>query len=711
MDAKTLIALLLCLALAGCILPQNNPWAGFETGAGTTNFNACGTMSATGEVYNQTADISATTNCIVITAENVTIRGNGFTITQTATANANYTGISSNSSKTIIANLTLKNFQTGISLSSTASNATLNNLVVKDAKGLNGANGAAGTDGSCGYTGTYVTIISTATSGSPGTNGTPVFGMIVNSSGNSFSNITFQNISSGTGGNGGNGGNGGSCSWGYCSYSCVGQGGDGGAAGTSPAIQSIIFTSSENNTLANITVTSFTRGLAGSVGALGCGGGGADYGYCHLSGGTNGVAGAAGNNSTIFALLMNNGGKSSFTQYSALNLNYSQNNSYGVYLNGSSSNKFFICNNTADFRSNASQNISSYENVGYWPTVTSNGSDATSFASTTIYSGAPFSYWYNSTLRPTAPIIVSSRISPNGTTTSNNTLMGYCNATDANPDNVNYTYKVYKNGTLFSSGTTAFFTQGVEVNVANVTTTINFTHLSNWTLECMASDIGGLNTSKLNSSNTTFNATAQYTSPTPLNDSLVDGSIIVNVTAWGITPTSCNLTLGNGSMLTMTVSGQNCNTSITFGNGNFNFTVNVSGGGLLLQPGLRYVHTLFVNASYNTGISTLSFKPIHAWAQNVEPVNQTSTKPVYNITNTQNFTAQVVGKISSNITGFNFKCSPTYNPLTAIPFTDAYANLTTLTAFGNGGLFCWADFNNPNPRSTSFNISINGNRY
>ncbi len=50
------------------------------------------------------------------------------------------------------------------------------------------------------------------------------------------------------------------------------------------------------------------------------------------------------------------------------------------------------------------------------------------------------------------PIVQSSRISPTAPNTSS-TLLGYCNATDANGDNLIYYYEWYNETTLFSSGT------------------------------------------------------------------------------------------------------------------------------------------------------------------------------------------------------------------------------------------------------------------
>ncbi|MBU1030411.1 MAG: right-handed parallel beta-helix repeat-containing protein [Nanoarchaeota archaeon] len=100
-----------------------------------------------------------------------------------------------------------------------------------------------------------------------------------------------------------------------------------------------------------------------------------------------------------------------------------------------------------------------------------------------------------------APVMNSSRISPT-TAYINDTLVGYCNATDADGDDVSYYYKWYKDNTLNSSGwannSGDNYTQGVEVNVANVSDSLTSAG-ENWTLSCLAND-GIFNSSWLNSS-------------------------------------------------------------------------------------------------------------------------------------------------------------------------------------------------------------------
>jgi hypothetical protein len=96
----------------------------------------------------------------------------------------------------------------------------------------------------------------------------------------------------------------------------------------------------------------------------------------------------------------------------------------------------------------------------------------------------------------TPPVIQTSTILPNPAYI-NSTILGYCNATDMNGDNVTYYYKWFKNGALNTSGTSASFTQGLNVNVANISSGLAVGQ--NWTLECEAND-GTFNSSALNSS-------------------------------------------------------------------------------------------------------------------------------------------------------------------------------------------------------------------
>ena len=95
-----------------------------------------------------------------------------------------------------------------------------------------------------------------------------------------------------------------------------------------------------------------------------------------------------------------------------------------------------------------------------------------------------------------APTMVSSSVLP-ASAYANSTLLGYCNATDANVATVRYYYQWFVNGTANASGVTGYLAQGVEQNVANITT--GLVKGQNWTLQCIANN-GVANSSALNSS-------------------------------------------------------------------------------------------------------------------------------------------------------------------------------------------------------------------
>ncbi len=86
-----------------------------------------------------------------------------------------------------------------------------------------------------------------------------------------------------------------------------------------------------------------------------------------------------------------------------------------------------------------------------------------------------------------SPVMVSASISPTSPVT-NNDLLGYCNATDVEGDNLSYYYLWYNGSSLFDSGVTSSnFTQGVEINVNNVSSS-NTLKGETWKLSCLAFD-------------------------------------------------------------------------------------------------------------------------------------------------------------------------------------------------------------------------------
>ena len=95
-----------------------------------------------------------------------------------------------------------------------------------------------------------------------------------------------------------------------------------------------------------------------------------------------------------------------------------------------------------------------------------------------------------------APVIQSSTILPSPTY-NNESLRGYCNATDADNNNLTYIYRWFLNGLLNMSGSTANYTQGIGVNIGNISNS-SLAIGQNWTLECQAND-SMMTSSRLNS--------------------------------------------------------------------------------------------------------------------------------------------------------------------------------------------------------------------
>ena len=80
------------------------------------------------------------------------------------------------------------------------------------------------------------------------------------------------------------------------------------------------------------------------------------------------------------------------------------------------------------------------------------------------------------------PIVRTVEIIP--TTYSQKILKGYCNATEPEGNPISYSWKWYADGVLNESGTTSSYTEGIEVNINNVTTDSSI-H-KNWTFSCNA---------------------------------------------------------------------------------------------------------------------------------------------------------------------------------------------------------------------------------
>ena len=123
------------------------------------------------------------------------------------------------------------------------------------------------------------------------------------------------------------------------------------------------------------------------------------------------------------------------------------------------------------------------------------------------------------------PVMVSSRISPVPAYTNNN-LLGYCYATDIDADSITYYYRWYNGTDLFSSGSSSGYTQGLESNVNNLSSS-NTAEGENWTFSCLAYD-GYENSSTWSNSSVTIGNSPPNTptllSPTDDNNTLFNRS-------------------------------------------------------------------------------------------------------------------------------------------------------------------------------------------
>lgn len=126
-----------------------------------------------------------------------------------------------------------------------------------------------------------------------------------------------------------------------------------------------------------------------------------------------------------------------------------------------------------------------------------------------------------------APTIQSARITPT-TAYTNNTLIGYCNATDSTPNTLSYNWRWYNNSIQHSIGTsTGGNTQGVEFNAINLTSA-NTTKGQTWILSCQANDG--------NSTSSYINSTGQLISNSiPSTPTITQPSSYQNFTSTNVT--------------------------------------------------------------------------------------------------------------------------------------------------------------------------------
>lgn len=163
----------------------------------------------------------------------------------------------------------------------------------------------------------------------------------------------------------------------------------------------------------------------------------------------------------------------------------------------------------------------------------------------------------NITILNTAPVIQSSRIDPSPTAYDNSTLVGYCNATDVDGDSVSYFWQWYVNDGVNASGSnTTAYTEGVEANVHNITSS-NLSAGDYWNFSCIPNDGTVNGSSWMVSVNTTINqSSSSENTCTPtsgaewiINQSLSCSNELIVVSNTNITATG-NLTLTNVTLIT-----------------------------------------------------------------------------------------------------------------------------------------------------------------
>jgi len=231
-----------------------------------------------------------------------------------------------------------------------------------------------------------------------------------------------------------------------------------------------------------------------------------------------------------------------------------------------------------------------------------------------------------------APEMQTPRIYSETNKTSSD-LLGYCNATDEDLDNVSYYWKWYVNDVGNISGATSEnYTQGKERNIANISSG-NLSMGDKWTLSCLAND-GTLNSSWLNSS-------LNIKSPPTIIANATSPAIVYTNTDW---------------MLNLTVSDPDDGDVLTTYT---QFYVNGSASGLM--------HSLNVTNGTNTNVANLSstsfFKGANLTAE-FWAGDETENTTKYNateVTVSNSLPSQVILSYPENNDSFFTNRTPKYN--------------------------------------------------
>jgi len=100
------------------------------------------------------------------------------------------------------------------------------------------------------------------------------------------------------------------------------------------------------------------------------------------------------------------------------------------------------------------------------------------------------------------PVMISARINPNTTVYTNNSLNGYCHASDADGENLDYHYIWFRNDSSQSTGTNTNNPEDTEVNIDTILSSETL-KTETWIISCKADD-GRFNSSWMNSSTVTI---------------------------------------------------------------------------------------------------------------------------------------------------------------------------------------------------------------
>jgi len=124
-----------------------------------------------------------------------------------------------------------------------------------------------------------------------------------------------------------------------------------------------------------------------------------------------------------------------------------------------------------------------------------------------------------------------------------------------------------------------------------------------------------------------------------------------------------------------------------------------------LRNGQTQNLSFHLSASFGNGITRTRFTPIHGVQHNVQPTNQTASIPLLNISTGIFSGAYPIDIfISPQINGFAIKCAPNYNQTGLVNLNSSPLWITNISS-PYGGIWCWADFNNPAP-GLKYNITV-----